>query len=103
MTKNDLIIGGLWIWGENSIYWEFIILCTPNQNQLEHNHSNKSQVLSITVGNQIQGDFKVLQGEHEVATDNKRLGNFDLVVTEVEVVIKRNSWWKLDSIKYFEL
>ena len=47
-------------------------------------------MLSITVGNQIQGGFKVLQDEHEMATDNKRLGNFDLVVTEVEVVIKRN-------------
>ena len=80
MIKNDLIIGGLWIWGENSSYWEFIILCTPNQNQLEHNHSNKSQVLSITVGNQTQGGFKVFQGEHEMATNNKRLGNFDLIV-----------------------
>ena len=80
MIENDLIIGGLWIWGENLIYWEIIILYTPNQNQLEHNHSNKSQVLSITVGNQTQGGFKVLQGEHEMAIDNKMLGDFDLVV-----------------------
>ena len=80
MIEKNLIIGGLWIWGENLSYWEFIILCTPNQNQLEHNHSNKSQVLSITTGNQTQGGFKVLQGEHELAIDNKMLGDFDLVV-----------------------
>ena len=40
----------------------------------------KSQVLSTATDNQTQGGLKVLQSEHEMAIDNKMLGDFDLVV-----------------------
>ena len=41
--------------------------------------TKKSQVFSTAADNQTQVSIKVLQGEREMATDNKILGNFDLV------------------------
>jgi molecular chaperone DnaK len=41
--------------------------------------TKKSQVFSTAADNQTQVGIKVLQGEREMASDNKILGNFDLV------------------------
>jgi len=41
--------------------------------------TKKSQVFSTAADNQPQVQIKVLQGEREMATDNKNLGQFDLV------------------------
>lgn len=41
--------------------------------------TKKSQVFSTAADNQTQVGIKVLQGEREMAVDNKVLGNFDLV------------------------
>lgn len=41
--------------------------------------TKKSQVFSTAADNQTQVGIKVLQGEREMAVDNKMLGNFDLV------------------------
>merc|ERR1719247_2435719 len=41
--------------------------------------TKKSQVFSTAADNQTQVGIKVLQGEREMASDNKMLGNFDLV------------------------
>merc|ERR1712160_154233 len=41
--------------------------------------TKKSQVFSTAADNQTQVGIKVLQGERELAADNKMLGNFDLV------------------------
>lgn len=41
--------------------------------------TKKSQVFSTAADNQTQVGIKVLQGEREMAADNKVLGNFDLV------------------------
>jgi len=41
--------------------------------------TKKSQVFSTAADNQSQVQIKVLQGEREMAADNKPLGNFDLV------------------------
>ena len=41
--------------------------------------TKKSQVFSTAADNQTQVGIKVLQGEREMAADNKMLGNFDLV------------------------
>jgi len=41
--------------------------------------TKKSQVFSTAADNQSQVGIKVLQGEREMASDNKLLGNFDLV------------------------
>merc|ERR1712100_40354 len=41
--------------------------------------TKKSQVFSTATDNQTQVNIKVLQGEREMAADNKLLGNFDLV------------------------
>eukprot|EP00163_Fabomonas_tropica_P032984 TRINITY_DN848_c0_g1_i4.p1 TRINITY_DN848_c0_g1~~TRINITY_DN848_c0_g1_i4.p1 ORF type:complete len:299 (+),score=148.73 TRINITY_DN848_c0_g1_i4:380-1276(+) len=41
--------------------------------------TKKSQVFSTAADNQNQVSVKVLQGEREMAADNKLLGNFDLV------------------------
>ena len=41
--------------------------------------TKKSQVFSTAADNQTQVGIKVLQGEREMAADNKTLGNFDLV------------------------
>ncbi|CAA2956684.1 heat shock 70 kDa, mitochondrial [Olea europaea subsp. europaea] len=41
--------------------------------------SKKSQVFSIAADNQTQVGIKVLQGEREMASDNKLLGEFELV------------------------
>lgn len=41
--------------------------------------TKKSQVFSTAADNQTQVGIKVLQGEREMAADNKILGNFDLV------------------------
>ncbi|KAF5178912.1 Chaperone protein dnak [Thalictrum thalictroides] len=41
--------------------------------------SKKSQVFSTAADNQTQVGIKVLQGEREMASDNKLLGEFDLV------------------------
>lgn len=41
--------------------------------------TKKSQVFSTAADNQSQVGIKVLQGEREMASDNKMLGNFDLV------------------------
>ncbi|VAI11815.1 unnamed protein product [Triticum turgidum subsp. durum] len=41
--------------------------------------TKKSQVFSTAADNQTQVGIKVLQGEREMATDNKLLGEFDLV------------------------
>lgn len=41
--------------------------------------TKKSQVFSTAADNQTQVGIKVLQGEREMAADNKLLGNFDLV------------------------
>lgn len=41
--------------------------------------TKKSQVFSTAADNQTQVGVKVLQGEREMAADNKLLGNFDLV------------------------
>jgi len=41
--------------------------------------TKKSQVFSTAADNQTQVGVKVLQGEREMASDNKLLGNFDLV------------------------
>jgi len=41
--------------------------------------TKKSQVFSTAADNQTQVGIKVLQGEREMATDNKMLGQFDLV------------------------
>uniref|UniRef100_A0A8R7UL06 Uncharacterized protein n=1 Tax=Triticum urartu TaxID=4572 RepID=A0A8R7UL06_TRIUA len=41
--------------------------------------TKKSQVLSTAADNQTQVGIKVLQGEREMSTDNKLLGEFDLV------------------------
>lgn len=41
--------------------------------------TKKSQVFSTAADNQTQVGIKVLQGEREMALDNKTLGNFDLV------------------------
>ena len=40
--------------------------------------SKKSQVYSTAADNQTIVTIKVFQGEREMATDNKILGNFDL-------------------------
>lgn len=40
--------------------------------------TKKSQVFSTAADNQTQVNIKVLQGEREMAADNKLLGNFDL-------------------------
>ena len=41
--------------------------------------TKKSQTFSTAADNQTQVSIKVLQGEREMAADNKILGNFDLV------------------------
>merc|ERR1712072_715565 len=41
--------------------------------------TKKSQVFSTAADNQTQVGIKVLQGEREMAVDNKMLGQFDLV------------------------
>merc|ERR1712100_164094 len=41
--------------------------------------TKKSQVFSTAADNQVQVGIKVLQGEREMAADNKLLGQFDLV------------------------
>merc|ERR1712100_912373 len=41
--------------------------------------TKKSQVFSTAADNQPQVQIKVLQGEREMASDNKMLGQFDLV------------------------
>ena len=41
--------------------------------------TKKSQTFSTAADNQTQVGLKVLQGEREMASDNKMLGNFDLV------------------------
>merc|ERR1712100_44718 len=41
--------------------------------------TKKSQVFSTAADNQTQVGIKVFQGEREMATDNKMLGQFDLV------------------------
>merc|ERR1712087_831185 len=41
--------------------------------------TKKSQVFSTAADNQTQVGIKVLQGEREMAADNKMLGQFDLV------------------------
>merc|ERR1719265_1571026 len=41
--------------------------------------TKKSQTFSTAADNQQQGGIKVLQGEREMASDNKMLGQFDLV------------------------
>lgn len=41
--------------------------------------TKKSQVFSTAADNQTQVGIKVLQGEREMASDNKLLGNFDLI------------------------
>ncbi len=41
--------------------------------------TKKSQVFSTAADNQTQVGIKVLQGEREMAADNKKLGDFDLV------------------------
>nr|AOM73720.1 ms4b-like protein [Brassica oleracea] len=41
--------------------------------------TKKSQVFSTTADNQMQVGIKVLQGEREMAADNKSVGEFDLV------------------------
>jgi molecular chaperone DnaK len=41
--------------------------------------TKKSQVFTTAADNQTQVNIKVLQGEREMAADNKMLGNFDLV------------------------
>lgn len=41
--------------------------------------TKKSQVFSTAADNQTQVGIKVLQGEREMATDNKQLGQFELV------------------------
>merc|ERR1712057_96825 len=41
--------------------------------------TKKSQVFSTAVDNQSQVEIKVLQGEREMAADNKLLGQFNLV------------------------
>lgn len=41
--------------------------------------TKKSQVFSTAADNQTQVGIKVLQGEREMAADNKLLGNFDLI------------------------
>ena len=41
--------------------------------------TNKSQVFSTAADNQTQVGIKVLQGEREIASDNKLLGEFELV------------------------
>jgi len=41
--------------------------------------TKKSQIFSTAADNQTQVSIKVLQGEREMATDNKMLGQFDLV------------------------
>merc|ERR1712100_556591 len=41
--------------------------------------TKKSQVFSTAADNQSQVQIKVLQGEREMAADNKNLGQFDLV------------------------
>merc|ERR1711974_578928 len=41
--------------------------------------TKKSQTFSTAADNQTQVGIKVLQGEREMAADNKSLGNFDLV------------------------
>lgn len=41
--------------------------------------TKKSQVFSTAADNQTQVGIKVLQGEREMAADNKTLGNFDLI------------------------
>jgi len=41
--------------------------------------TKKSQVFSTAADNQSQVGIKVLQGEREMAADNKILGNFDLI------------------------
>ena len=46
----------------------------------KYNHTyKKSQVFSTAEDNQPAVSIKVLQGEREMATDNKLLGNFELV------------------------
>ncbi|KAK8562785.1 hypothetical protein V6N12_010855 [Hibiscus sabdariffa] len=44
--------------------------------------TKKSQVFSTAVDNQTQVGIKVLQGEREMAADNKMLGEFDLLPAE---------------------
>ena len=41
--------------------------------------TKKSQTFSTAADNQTQVGIKVLQGEREMASDNKMLGQFDLV------------------------
>ena len=41
--------------------------------------TKKSQTFSTAADNQVQVGIKVLQGEREMAADNKMLGQFDLV------------------------
>merc|ERR1719273_1872563 len=41
--------------------------------------TKKSEIFSTAVDNQSQVGIKVMQGEREMAADNKLLGNFDLV------------------------
>merc|ERR1739841_408111 len=56
--------------------------------------TKKSQVFSTAADNQTQVGIKVLQGEREMAADNKMLGQFDLVgippaprgVPQIEVI-----------------
>jgi molecular chaperone DnaK len=61
--------------------------------------TRRSQVFSTAADNQTQVGIKVLQGEREMASDNKLLGNFDLVglppaprgVPQVEVTFDINA------------
>lgn len=61
--------------------------------------TKKSQVFSTAADNQTQVSIKVLQGEREMATDNKLLGQFDLVgippaprgVPQIEVTFDINA------------
>jgi L1 cell adhesion molecule like protein len=61
--------------------------------------TKKSQVFSTAADNQTQVSIKVLQGEREMAADNKMLGQFDLVgippaprgVPQVEVTFDINA------------
>ena len=50
--------------------------------------TKKSQVFSTAEDNQPAVSIRVLQGEREMATDNKLLGNFGLAILAMTVVVK---------------